>query len=71
MPTRKGRNPRSDALTLARNIKPIRSYLDDGVGWVEVLFNGNYELGISVRGRTCRSEEGLPSFHTGAGIATS
>ncbi len=46
MQTRKGRNPRSDALTLARNIKSIRSYVDDGVGWVEILFKGNYELAI-------------------------
>lgn len=46
MPKREGRNSRSNALTLARNIKSIRSYVDDGVGWVEILFNGNRELAI-------------------------
>jgi hypothetical protein len=27
-------------------IKCIRSYVDDGVGWVEILFKGDYELAI-------------------------
>jgi hypothetical protein len=35
-----------DALSLAKKIKSIRSYVDDGVGWVEILFEGNCELAI-------------------------
>ena len=46
MATRKRRNSRADALALARKIKAIRSYVDDGVGWVEVLFKGDCELAI-------------------------
>ena len=46
MATRKDRNSRSDALALASKIKSIRSYVDDGVGWVEILFKGNCELAI-------------------------
>lgn len=46
MATRKDSNSRSNALALARKIKSIRSYVDDGVGWVEILFKGNCELAI-------------------------
>lgn len=46
MPRREGRNAKSNAAMLARNIKSIQSYVDDGVGWVEILFKGNYELAI-------------------------
>jgi hypothetical protein len=46
MQTRKSGNPRLDALPLAKNIKSIRSYVDDGAGWVEILFKDNYELAI-------------------------
>jgi hypothetical protein len=43
---RDGSVSRADALALARKIKSIRSYVDDGVGWVEILFKGNCELAI-------------------------
>jgi hypothetical protein len=46
MTTRKGRNSRANALVLASKIKSIRSYVDDGVGWVEILFKDKCELAI-------------------------
>lgn len=46
MARREGRNAKSNAVMLARNIKSIHSYVDDGVGWVEILFKGKYELAI-------------------------
>jgi hypothetical protein len=46
MPKREDRNAKSKAVMLARNIKSIQSYVDDGVGWVEILFKGKYELAM-------------------------
>jgi hypothetical protein len=46
MSTRADREARSNVLALAKSIKSIRSYVDDGVGWVEVVFEGNRELAL-------------------------
>ncbi len=46
MSKREDREARPNALALAKSIKSVRAYVDDGVGWVEILFKGNYELAI-------------------------
>jgi hypothetical protein len=51
-PKRKGRKKsespvsRAEALALGRKIKTIRSYVDEGVGWVEILLEGQCELAL-------------------------
>jgi hypothetical protein len=43
---RESRVSKSEALALARKIKAIRSYVDEGVGWVEILLEDQCELAL-------------------------
>jgi hypothetical protein len=59
MPSQRSLNPRSDALTLAQNIKSIPSYVGDGVEWIRILSKGNYELAIRFENASATVNKGL------------